>query len=266
MTTLPTPRQSPHCRLPTTWTQELQSLEEGEPTPSCFNAQKGTSGTPLRLRRADRSRQASTLSSLPWWRFTPATRGEPSPSWAVGLSAPWFTFRANGGSPNFFQVAGIFARAARLQFHARRRAGAEWPTSSTLPFDHVLIRSVHRQLLRPRPGGFPIVHVGTSVMGQLAQARRRVHRYASDGDYTVQHTATTVDGRTASGPPRLCPSRPTTWQSPSSHAKAATCVTDALNLQSRSNSKRYPKRRRGSRLYKSVQDPVRVGCFQCRAF
>src|SRR5438132_777487 len=108
------------------------------------------------------------------------------------------TFRAQAGTTYHFLVGGLFGQGGPVEF----RLDVTPPPQAnfgTSPFDPSMFDQVQFQDFSFDPGfvGFQPPQWsfgdGTSATGFNAP-----HRYAADGDYTVQLTVTTLDGRTAS--------------------------------------------------------------------
>ena len=107
------------------------------------------------------------------------------------------SFRAQAGTTYFFQVDGMFGQAGVLQFILDV---APPPVASFgfFPFDPSVFDNVQffDQSFDPAGVGFapPAWAFGDGTTGS---GFNPTHRYAADGDYTVQLTATTLDGRSA---------------------------------------------------------------------
>jgi PKD domain-containing protein len=174
------------------------SLEAGEPTPSC-------------------ARPFSALASSAWYRFTPARTGSISASVFSGFSSVVAaytgssvagltevgcgvfgnraTFRAVANTTYFFQVGGLFGQSGPVQF---RLEAAPPPVASFgfFPFDPSVFDNVQffDQSFDPAGVGFA-PQAWTFGDGTTGSGFNPAHRYAADGDYTVQLTVTTLDGR-----------------------------------------------------------------------
>lgn len=181
------------------------TLEPGEPrTPSC------TFGNPV--------------TSTAWYRFTPTETRSISASifnagfstvvaaytgssvgslTQVGCGSPPFgtraTFQAAAGTTYYFQVGGLFGQTGQLQFHLEVTPP---PVANFgfFPSDPSVFDVVQFQDFSFDPGGLGFASRAWSF-GDGSTATTSdccvTHRYAADGDYTAQLTATTVDGRTA---------------------------------------------------------------------
>ena len=175
------------------------SLEAGEPTPSCANG---------------------PLTGTAWYRFTPTQTGSISASvFGFGFSAVVAaytgtavtsltqvgcgvfgnrsTFRAVANTTYYFQVGGMFGQTGTLEF---RLEVTPPPVASFFffPFDPSVFDVVQFGDQSFDPGGVGFApQAWTFGDGTTGTGPSPTHRYAADGDYTVQLTATTLDGRTA---------------------------------------------------------------------
>jgi PKD repeat protein len=175
------------------------SSEAGEPTPSCG------SGSP---------------TSTAWYRFTPAQTGSISASaFAFGFSSvvaaytgtsltnltqvgcgafgSRVTFRAVANTTYYFQVGGLFGQTGSLEF---RLEVPPPPVANFFffPFDPSVFDLVQFVDQSFDPGGVGFApQAWTFGDGTTGTSGNPTHRYAADGDYTVQLTVTTLDGRTA---------------------------------------------------------------------
>ena len=179
------------------------SIEAGEPTPTCA-AGNDPGGTA-------------------WYVFTPSETGSISAnivntSFSTVVAAytgnslasltevgsrcfgERLTFRANAGTTYYFQVAGLFGQGGPLEF---RLEVTPPPVASFSfsPFDPSVFDTVQffnnssdpgQREFEPSMWDFGDGTTLTTLDCCPA------HRYAADGDYTVQLTVTTDDGRTAS--------------------------------------------------------------------
>lgn len=189
--------------LPFSDTADLTSasLEAGEPTtPSC-------------------ARPFGPLTSSVWYRFTPAQTGSISGNAFSGFSSVVAaytgtsvasltevgcgvfgnrsTFRAVANTTYYFQVGGLFGQSGSLEF----RLDVTPPPFASFfffPFDPSVFDVVQFFDQSFDPGGVGFApQAWTFGDGTTASGGNPTHRYAADGDYTVQLTVTTLDGRTA---------------------------------------------------------------------
>ncbi len=108
------------------------------------------------------------------------------------------TFQAAAGTPYYFQVAGLFGQSGSLTFHLDVTPP---PIASFgfFPFDPSIFDTVSFFDFSFDPGGLGFASQSWDFGdGATATGCCPTHQYAADGDYTVQLTVTTVDGRTAS--------------------------------------------------------------------
>ena len=190
--------------LPFSDTADLTSasLEAGEPTtPSC-------------------ARPFGPLTSSAWYRFTPTETGSISGSAfsggfssvvaaytgtsvasltevGCGVFGNRSTFRAVANTTYYFQVGGLFGQSGSLEF----RLDVTPPPFASFfffPFDPSVFDVVQFFDQSFDPGGVGFApQAWTFGDGTTASGGNPTHRYAADGDYTVQLTVTTLDGRTA---------------------------------------------------------------------
>jgi PKD repeat protein len=177
------------------------STEGGEPSPSCAAPFGG-------------------VSSSAWYRFTPTVTGSISANAfsggfsnavaaytgtsvtsltevACGVFSNRATFRAVANTTYFFQVGGLFGQRGPLEF---RLEVTPLPVANFFffPFDASVFDVVQFVDQSFDPGGVGFApQAWTFGDGMTGSTGNPTHRYAADGDYTVQLTVTTLDGRTA---------------------------------------------------------------------
>src|SRR5205807_305386 len=176
--------------------------EAGEPTtPSCAAPYGG-------------------IGSSAWYRFTPAETGSISANAfnsgfstvvaaytgtsvtgltevGCGVFGNRSTFRALANTTYYFQVGGLFGQTGSLQFHLEVTPP---PVANFgfFPFDASTFDLVQFFDQSFDPGGIGFApQAWTFGDGATGIGPNPTHRYAADGDYTVQLTATTLDGRMA---------------------------------------------------------------------
>ena len=159
------------------------------------------------------------MDSTVWWAFTPATSGPYTASLAGPLSPQLaaytgssladlslaacssgaeLTFQANAGTTYYLRAAGSFTLDFPMFF---RLDVTPAPTAafSFSPSDPSTLDTVQFQDESSDPGGVGIQsQAWTFGDGATAEGCCPTHRYARDGDYTVNVTVTTADGRTGS--------------------------------------------------------------------
>jgi PKD repeat protein len=173
------------------------TTEVGEPTPSCFGVNRTAwyTFTPA---------QASSISASPFTLNIPvvlaAYRGNELANLTeldcrVGQKV---TFQAEAGTAYYFQVgvASVpsFPVAFRLEVTPAPDANFGFSPLDPSMFDVVQFFSFASD---PGDVGFGSLEWSFGD-GSSGTDCCPTHRYAVDGDYTVQHTATTLDGRTGS--------------------------------------------------------------------
>lgn len=174
-------------------------LEAGEPTPSCANG---------------------PLTSSAWYRFTPTQTVSISASaFGFGFSSVVAaytgtavasltpvgcgafgnraTFRAVANTTYYFQVGGMFGQTGTLEF---RLEVTPPPVAGFFfsPFDPSVFDVMQFVDQSFDPGGVGFEpQVWSFGDGATGTGFNVTHRYGADGDYPVQLTVTTHDGRTA---------------------------------------------------------------------
>ena len=189
--------------LPFSGTVDLTaaSTEGGEPSPSCAAPFGG-------------------VSSSAWYHFTPTVTGSISANAfsggfsnvvaaytgssvtsltevACGVFGNRATFRAVANTTYYFQVGGLFGQRGPLEF---RLEVTPPPVASFFffPFDPSVFDVVQFGDQSFDPGGVGFEpQVWSFGDGTTGTGFNVTHRYAADGDYPVQLTITTHDGRTA---------------------------------------------------------------------
>lgn len=176
--------------------------EPGEPTPSCA----GPFGP---------------INHTAWYSFTPSTTGSVSASFVFAAVQPVVavytgssvsgltevvcgifgnpaTFRAQANQTYFFQVGGLFGQGGILQFHLQVTPP---PVVNFFffPSDPSIFDVVQFGDQSFDPGNVGLASLAWNFGdGAVGTGFGPTHQYAADGDYTVVHTVTTTDGRTAS--------------------------------------------------------------------
>ena len=186
---------------------QYATRETGEPTPSCAYNGPGTRSV--------------------WYAFTPETSGSvsaniPSAAFTPVMAAytgnafnnltqigckiynglgSLLTFRANAGTTYYLQVGYYYPweqGGGSMQFHLdvapQPIVGIYYTPLAPSVFDTIIF---YDSPFDPGQLGFQS-YFWDFGDGTTSTSIDQTHQYAKDGDYTVQHSATTVDGRTAS--------------------------------------------------------------------
>ncbi len=180
------------------------SIQAGEPTPSC--AYYGTSSrsvwyvfTPVISESISASIPAYTFAPV----FTVYTGNSLASLTQIGCQATGgnlLTFHADAGTTYYFQVGNLYPweQGGSMQFHL------DVPPPPVAgfylyPYDPSVFDTVqfYDQSYDPGNLGFQSF-VWDFGDGTTATGSNPTHKYPADGDYTVRHSVTTVDGRTAS--------------------------------------------------------------------
>jgi PKD domain len=173
------------------------TLEPGEPSPSCFG---------------------DTPAGTTWWAFTPATSG----SVTASLGSPFsnelavytggsvsalnqvgcrafggpLTIHVDAGTTYYFQAGGLFGGRGSMTFNLDVAPPPQANFAQTIG-DPSIFDSIQFIDQSFDPGGLGIQSEAWNFGdGGTDTGCCPVHRYVADGDYTVQLTVTTPDGRT----------------------------------------------------------------------
>jgi PKD repeat protein len=176
------------------------TTEPGEPTPSCAYTTEGKSVwyafTP--------SESGSVSASASAWYFSTLVAAYTGDSLTnlieVGCSAwgGWLTFHVDAGTTYYFQARGVYNEGGSLQFNLQVTPP---PVANFYfyPYDPTFLDTIQFYDNSYDPVGAGIQSWAWDFGdGSTATGCCPTHRYAADGDYTVQLRVTTYDGRTAS--------------------------------------------------------------------
>ena len=175
------------------------TLEAGEPTPSCFG---------------------SLPAGSVWWAYTPSSSGSVSASVSASFSTELavytgssvsglsqlgcrafgglLTIHVDAGTTYYFQAGGVFGQRGPLTFHldVAPPPQANFFQSVSDPNIYETIQFFDQSV---DPGQAGIQSQAWKFGdGATETGCCPLHRYTADGDYTVELTVTTTDGRTAS--------------------------------------------------------------------
>jgi len=174
------------------------TLESCEPSPTCYPGLAGSawnSYTP--------AASGSVSASISTWYSTEMavyTGNSVSGLTQVGCHAfgGVMTTHVDAGTTYYFQVGGLFGSRGTLSFHLDvtppPQANFFQSVSDPNSYDNIQFYDQSSD-----PGGMAIQAEAWSFGdGGTATGCCPLHRYTADGDYTVQLTVTTTDGRTGS--------------------------------------------------------------------
>lgn len=174
-------------------------LETGEPLPSCGGSVSRTAWytfTPAETRSVSASISNASFSTV-----VAAYAGNSLANLTqvvCGVFGGSATFRAEANTTYYLQVGGLFGQGGLLEF---RLDEAPPPVAQFgfNPFDPSVFDLVQFFDFSFDPGGVGFAsQAWTLGDGSTGSGCCPTHQYAADGDYPVQLTVTTVDGRTAS--------------------------------------------------------------------
>lgn len=171
--------------------------EANEPTPSCGSQNR----TVWYAFTPSVTESISAEANSPFGAIIAAYKGNSLTNLTqVGCNSFRLAFQAEAGVTYFFQVAGdvFFPGSSSLQFNL---AVTPPPVASFSfsPFDPSAFDTVQFFNQSFDPGGSSFQsQMWNFGDGATATSFSPTHQYAADGDYTVQLTVTTVDGRTNS--------------------------------------------------------------------
>lgn len=174
------------------------TIEEGEPAQSCANPGKTAwyAFTPA----ASGAISARSTGNVPTTiaAYTGSSLGSLS---EVGCRPYWnqpLTFFAEAGTTYYFQLGNLYDQAGLTQFHLEITpppfAGIYFS-----PYDPSIFDVIQFCDQSYEPGGIGLESFEWDLGdGTTSTDYCLTHRFAADGEYTVQHSVTTYDGRTGS--------------------------------------------------------------------
>jgi PKD domain. len=178
------------------------TLEGDEPTPSC-----GVGTTDRTIWYAFTSATSGSVSAtIPTFAFTPVFAAYSGNS-LTGLTemgcafdGNMLTFHVDAGTTYYFQVGNLYPweQGGSIQFHLdiapQPVSGFGFSVLDPSVFDNIQFCDTSFD-----PGEVSFQSLSWDFGdGATSLENCAFHQYAKDGDYTVQHSVTTVDGRTAS--------------------------------------------------------------------
>jgi hypothetical protein len=175
------------------------TLQEGEPTPSCGSP---TETVWYAFTPAETVLITATASQVSPYAFVAAYTGSTLADLSeVGCSVYWpLTFRATAGQTYYFQVASLdpYHVGGSVRFDLDVTPPPQAAFSFT-PSDPSIYDTVRFDDLSYDPGRVGIASAAWDFGdGATATGPSVYHRFAAEGDYTVELTVTTTDGRTGS--------------------------------------------------------------------
>ena len=258
---------TPITALPFTDTVDTTAAtsESGEPTTTCGF------GYPLKTIwyafTAGASGSVSATTNSSYTPLVAAYTGNSLASLAqIGCSNGAYrnvlTFHANAGTTYFLQIAGLYGDGGPLQFHLDVTPP---PVASFYyyPPDPSTFDSIQFNDSSSDPGqlGFQSFTWDFGD-GTTATDVSTIHRYAADGDYTVTHTATTVDGRTSAPASQVVHVQTHDVAITKFSVPTAARAGQTRQISVGVNSKRYPETVQVSLLKALPGNCPPVGCFE----
>jgi PKD repeat protein len=172
------------------------------------------------------------------------------------------TFHASAGTTYFLQLAGMFGDGGPLQF-TLDVAPAPVAGFYFYPTDPSIFDTVQFYDSSSDPGGVNFQSFTWNFGdGASATDASPAHRYAADGDYTVTHTATTVDGRTSAPASQRVHVQTHDVAITKFSAPTAARAGQTRQISVGVNSKRYPENVQVSLLKSLPGNCFPVGCFE----